>query len=65
MGRWEEGANFPCLNGAESIIYYAFFPNLVVAASVKPWWLAPQIATFLFHALRYFKYISISFLRFT
>ena len=30
-GRWEEGANLPCLNGAESMIYLAFSPSLVVA----------------------------------
>ena len=47
------------------MMYSAFFPSLVVAASVKPWWLAPQMATFLFHALRYFRYVSISLRRFT
>ena len=32
----DAGAYFPCLNGAESMIYSAFSPRQVVAASVKP-----------------------------
>ena len=36
MGRWEAGANRPCLKGAESMIYRACSPSLVVAARVKP-----------------------------
>lgn len=36
IGICDAGAYFPCLNGAESIIYSIFFVSFAVAASVNP-----------------------------